>query len=71
MNNQITQVRLALAVAPQIALSVTPQRRSAFKALGNKKKKPDYHCPKVFEVSDETHYDFEIYSSLTDHGDFD
>ncbi|HAA27547.1 MAG TPA: hypothetical protein DCE56_07570 [Cyanobacteria bacterium UBA8553] len=70
MNNQITQVQLALAVTPPIALAVTPQRRSAFKAMGNKKK-PGSVFPKVFEVSDETHYDFETYSSLTDHGDFD
>lgn len=71
MNNQITQVRLALAVTPQIASAATPQRRSAFKTLSNKKKNPDYHFPKIFDVLDETNYDFEIYSSLTDHGDFD
>ena len=63
MNNQITQTRLALVV--------TPPRRSAFKALSNKKKKPEYHLSKLLDVSDETNYDFEIYSSLTDHGDFD
>ena len=71
MNNQIIQAPLALVVTPQIALAVTPPRRSAFKALSNKKKKPSYHFSKLFDVSDETNYDFEIYSSLTDHGDFD
>lgn len=71
MNNQIIQTPLALAVTPQMALAVTPQRRSAFKAWSNKKKKPVYHFSKFFDVSDETNYDLEIYSSLTDHGDFD
>ena len=70
MNNQITEAQLALAVNPQIALALTPQRRSAFKALSNKKKLGSCF-PKIFEASDETHYDFETYSSLTDHGDFD